>query len=146
MSASVCAEMMMSWASSSLMASAHLLYVLVAGGGAGVVYVADVEYRFRGEQEHLFGALLLVIVLRYYGAGALSLFQCVFVAEQEFVLYFRHFISANFGYLLYTLDAVFYRIEVLELEFGIDDFLVAHRIYASVHVRCCRCRSNAAHG
>ena len=27
---------------------------------------------FRGEQEHLFGALLLVIVLRYYGAGALS--------------------------------------------------------------------------
>ena len=113
---------------------AHLLYVLVAVGGAGVVHVADVEHRFRCEQEHLLGALFFIVVLRYYGAGALSLFQRVFVAEQEFVLYLRHFVSAYFGYLFHALDAVFHRIEVFQLEFGIDDFLVAYRVYATVHV------------
>ena len=112
----------------------YLLHILIAACGACIVHVADVKYRFGGKQEHLFGALLLIIVLWYYGAGALSLFQCIFVTEQEFVFHFCQFVATYFCYFFHALDAVFYCIEVFELEFGINDFLVAYRIHASVHV------------
>ncbi len=93
----------------------HLLYVLVAAGGTDVIHVADVEHRLGSKQEHLLGALFLVVVLRNGGAGALSLFQGILVAEQEFVLYLCRLVATHFGYLLYTLDAVFHRVEVLQL-------------------------------
>ena len=76
----------------------YLLHILIAACGACIVHVADVKYRFGGKQEHLFGALLLIIVLRYYGAGALSLFQCIFVTEQEFVFHFCQFVATYFCY------------------------------------------------
>ena len=35
---------------------------------------------------------------------------------------------------LYALDAIFHRFQILQLEFGVDDFLVAHRIHATIYV------------
>lgn len=78
--------------------------------------------------------MFLVVVLRDDGAGALSLFQGILVAEQEFVLYLCSLVATHLGYFLYALDAVFHGFEVLQLQLCVDDFLVAHGVHRTVHV------------
>ena len=79
-------------------------------------------------------AMFLVVVLRDDGAGALSLFQGILVAEQEFVLYLCSLVATHLGYFLYALDAVFHGFEVFQLQLCVDDFLVAYGVHRAVHV------------
>lgn len=78
--------------------------------------------------------MFLVVVLRNDGAGALSLFQSIFIAEQEFVFYLCCLVATHLGYFLHALDAVFHGVEVFQLQLCVDDFLVAHGVHRAVHV------------
>lgn len=47
---------------------------------------------------------------------------------------FGYFVASGLSLFLDFLDAAFYGFEVFQLEFGVDDFLVAYRVYTAVYV------------
>ena len=69
-----------------------------------------------------------------HGAGRASLFEGLFVADQNLVEAFGVFVTAALGLFLDLAEAAFDRFEVFQLEFRVDDLLVAHRIDRSVDV------------
>ena len=75
-----------------------------------------------------------MFVLRFENdtAGVLSLKQGFANRSQHTVLHFRVFVIAHLGDFLHTLDAILHRLEVFELQLGVDDFFVANRIHTSV--------------
>ena len=56
------------------------------------------------------------------------------VAEQQFVFQLGVLVATYLGNFFHALDAVFYRLEVFQLELGVDDFLVTNGINGAVHV------------
>ena len=113
---------------------AHLVHVVVARGGRSLVDVAHVEHGFRGEEEEALSGLLFLAGLELHAAGTLALEQCLAVGRQYAVLRLCVLVAAHLGNLLHALDAVLHRLEVLQLELRVDDFLVAHGVYRTVHV------------
>ena len=112
----------------------YLLYVLVACGSTCFVYVAYVHHRFRREQEQVMRYFLFVFRFELYRACRFALLQCLFVAHQYIIGLFSCFVTSGLCLLLYALDTAFDGFQVFQLEFGINDFLVAYRIYRTVYV------------
>ena len=60
--------------------------------------------------------------------------QGFFVAQQQFQFHLGSLVSTYLGHFLHALDAVFYGFQVFQLQFRIDDFLIAQRVYRTVYV------------
>ena len=56
--------------------------IVVSCGCAGIVNVANIQHRFRSQQEETLGGSILVFCLEGYGTGTLALFQCVAIGFQ----------------------------------------------------------------
>ena len=78
------------------------------------------------------GDFLFVFRIKLYGAGRLALFEGFFVAHQDIVGLLGSFVSASLCLFLHFLDAAFDGFEIFQLEFSINDFLVAHGIHRSI--------------
>ena len=113
---------------------AHLLHIVVAGGGAAFVNVANVEHRFRGEEEEALGGFHFLLRFKLHGACRFALKQGFLEGHEHFIFHFGVFVATHFSNFFYALDAVFNGFEVLELEFGVDDFLVANGVDRTVNV------------
>ena len=109
------------------------LGVGVARGGALLIDVADVQHRFVGQQVEV-GDQFAVLLLQFDRAGAAALLQHRFVLQQQFDLTFGVLVAAHGRLLLGLAQPVFDRFEVLELQLGVDDTLVAHGVDRAVHM------------
>ena len=56
------------------------------------------------------------------------------VGAQHVVFQFRVFVTAHLGNLFHLAQAVLNRFEIFQLKFCVDDFFVAHGVYAAVHM------------
>ena len=75
-----------------------------------------------------------VLLVEFDGPGAFALFERRFVAREDVEQPFGRLVARG-GLLAHLADAALDRFEVLELEFRVDDLLVAHRVDRSVHMR-----------
>ena len=80
------------------------------------------------------GNLLLLLGVECDRARRLALLEGSLVAQQHLVGLFRHLVAARLRLLLHALDAALDGLEVFQLQFRVDDFLVAHGIHRAVHV------------
>ena len=101
--------------------------------GALLVDVADVKHRFVGQQVQI-PYQFAVFLVEYDRACAPALFEDVFVLLENFEKAFGGFFSRD-GLFLHFRNAALDRFEVLELQFGVDDLFVAHRVDGAVHMR-----------
>ena len=112
----------------------HCVHIGITGHGTLVVHVADVEYRLVGQQEQLMGNFLLVLIDQLHGAGTAALLQGVLVAFQHLILRLGLAVATGLGLLLDAVDAALDGFQVTQLQFQVDDFLVAHGVDGAVHV------------
>ena len=110
------------------------LGVLVAGGGGGVIDVADVEYGLVGEQEELAGKLALVDGVELHRACGLTLVEGVFVGLEDRCLQLGRFVASGLGGLDGAGEAALDGLEVFELQLVVDNLLVADGVDAAVDV------------
>ena len=101
--------------------------MFVTRHGALLIDVADVEHRFVGQQVQV-GDQLAVLFLELHGPGAQPLLQDGLVLQQDLHRTFGLLVPAHDSLLLGLGKAVLDGFEVLELQLGIDDTLVAHRV------------------
>ena len=111
----------------------HRFGIGIARHGAFLVHVADVEHRFVGQQVEV-GDQLAVFLLQFHRAGAVSLFECGFVLQQQLHGTPGVLVAARGGLLLRLGEAVFDGFEVFELQLRVDDALVAHGVDRPVHM------------
>ena len=113
---------------------AHCLHVGVAVHGGGFVHVADVQHGFVGQQEQLVRGLLLLFVLRRHDAGRLALLERSLEAQVDVQRGLGLFVAAHAHLFLDALDTRFNGLQILELQLGVDDLLVAHGVHGTVHM------------
>ena len=77
-----------------------------------------------------------MFVLRFENdtAGILTFQQGFANGGEHCIFQLRVLIVPNLGDFFHTLDAIFNRLEVFELQLRVDDFFVANRVYTSVDV------------
>ena len=112
---------------------AHGLCVGVARHGALLVHVADVEHRFVGQQVQV-GHQAAVLPVQFDRAGAPALFEGGLVLQEQLHGPLGLLVAARRGGLLRLGESVLDGLEVLELQLGVDDPLVAHGVDRPVHV------------
>ncbi len=105
----------------------------VARHGALLVDVADVEHGFVGQQIEV-GDQLAVLLFELQFAGIAALFKQRLVLQQQFHGALGLLVAADGRLLLRLAEAVFDRLEVLELQLGVDHLLVAHGVDRAVDV------------
>ena len=108
----------------------NLTWVFVTILGWCLVNIADVEHRFGREQEEIVSHLLFVLRLKGYWTGVLALFQHLLISLQYSGFHLLVLVASGSGFLCFgqlSLDGL----QVLELQFGVDDFLVLNRIHGS---------------
>lgn len=113
---------------------ADLIHVGVACGSGILVHIADIHYRFVGQQEELFSELFVLSVVELDGAAGLTLKEGILVLEKDVHQAFGVFISAGRGLLGDLCEAVFDSLEVFNLELRVDDLFVTDRVHATVHM------------
>ena len=113
---------------------ADLFDVGIALGGGSLVHVADIHHRLVGQQEQVPGHLGLFRIFRHDGPAGFALQQDLPVTEQQRQEFLRILVTAGRRLFLDLLDAVFHRLQVLDLQFHIHDLLVPDRIDGPVHV------------
>ena len=101
--------------------------------GRCVIDVADVHHGLAREQEEVVGDALLLVVEQLDRAAGLALLEGGLVAEEQ-VGEFLCVLVTRLGGLLSLCEACLNGLEVLYLELGVNDFLVAHGINAAVNV------------
>ncbi len=104
----------------------------VARNGARLVDVAHVKHGLVGEQIQI-GRQLAVLLLQLHGAGAQALFQSLLVTGEYLEQSFGRLVARH-GLLLALAYAALHRLQILQLQLGIDYALVAHRIDGAVHM------------
>ena len=99
-----------------------------------LIYIADIKDRLARQEEKVMIGTLLIRILRLHRAGRLALRQRIFDAHHQVVLHLGILVRAylgKFGNLGQTcLDGL----QILELKFRVDDFLVADRIDRAIHM------------
>ncbi len=103
-------------------------------GGRCLIYVADIQHGLVGEEVEVLGHLLFLGIFGHDRTAGFSLLQHLTVTEQQRKEFPGLLVSPGGGHFLHLLDAVFHRFQVFDLEFGIDDFLVADGVYGAVHM------------
>ena len=106
--------------------------VLVAGRSALVVYITYIEHWLGGEEEERLGSCNLVLGVEANGACTLAFEKNLAIGVDNIHLYLCCLVATNACCLLYTLGTVLKCLEVLQLKFHIDDFLIADRIHTTV--------------
>ena len=106
--------------------------VLVAVLGTLVIDVANVEHGLRGQQEQVLGCRLFVLRLEDDRPGTLALQQGGLVCLQHGEFYLCLLVAAHAGLLLHLLHSAFHGLKVFQLQFHVNDFLVADGIHASI--------------
>ena len=109
-------------------------HIFIAVHGAGFVDVADIHDRFVGQQEQVVCNFLFVFRLKRNSAGTFSLLQCFFVFAKYFVSDFCLFVTACLCLFLHFGDTAVDGFQVLDLQLGIDNLLIADRVYTPVYV------------
>ena len=104
----------------------------IAGYGGGLIDIADVHDRFVGQEEQVMGHLLLFRVLGNDGTAGMALQQRLTVPLEERQEFLRFLVPARRGLLLHLLDPVFHRLQVLDLQFHVHDFLVPDRVHGTI--------------
>ena len=113
---------------------AHTCHIFIARSGRTFVHVAHIEHRLRGEQEKIASSRLFVFGVELHAASILTFEQSFFNGRKHLIFHLCVFVATHLSDFLYALDAVLHRFQILQLEFGVDDFLVAHRIHATIYV------------
>ena len=114
----------------------HLLNaaaVVVAGLGRCLVDVANIQHGLSRQQEQVACGVLLFLAVKLNHACVLALFEHFLVCLEHPYFYFCLLVSGG-CHLLLPAQASLYGLEVLQLQLGVDDFLVAYRVYAAVNV------------
>ncbi len=112
----------------------HSLGVGIACRGAGVVHVAHIQDWLGREQEHALGGGLLILRVKGHRACALALEQSLTISLQNVKLDACLLVASHLGSLLHLLHTALHRLQVLELQLGVNDFLVPHRVDAAIHM------------
>ena len=124
---------------------AHLLHIGVARCGAGLIHIADVEHGFVGQQEEIASYALLILRIERHRAGVPTLFERLFVACQHAVGQRCLLVATRLCLLLHLGDTALDRLQVTDLQLGVDDLLVAHGVDTAVHVHHVRVVETAQH-
>ena len=78
--------------------------------------------------------LLLVFRLERNGAGTFTLFQCFLIFAKYFISDFSLLVTACLSLFLHFGNTAVNGFQVFDLQFGVNDFLVANRIDTAVHM------------
>ena len=106
---------------------------IVAVFGIGLADVADIEHGLGCQQEEIAGCILLVLTVELHDAGVLTLLQHLLVSLQHRYLYLRLLVAGG-GSFLGLGQTALNGLEVFQLQFGIDDFLVTNGVDGAVNV------------
>ena len=109
------------------------LGVGVTRRGALFVDVADVQHGLVGQQVEV-GDQFAVLLVEFHGAGRKPLFQHRLVLQEQLHGALGLLVAARGGLLLGLGEPVLDGFEILQLQFGVDDALVAHGVYRAVDV------------
>ena len=116
----------------------HHVNIFVAIDSRLVVDVAHIKHRLVGEQEKVVGGMLLVLGVECHRARRLALVESLLEAAKHLILYLSLLVATGLRLFLHARDAALDSLKVFQLQFVVDDFLVAHRVYRAVdmhHVR-----------
>ena len=108
----------------------YLLRVFVAALSRCLVDVAHVQYGLGGEQEEVVSIVLLLLRLELYGTCVLALLEHLLVGFEYGYSHLGVLVVADSCYLRLLLQLALNGFEVLELQLGVDYFLVLYRIDA----------------
>ena len=111
----------------------QLVHVGVAGQDVVFLHVCAVEERLCGQEREILYNEFHFFAVVHYGAGCLAFLEGVaeLFASGEAGLGFG---TTHTGCLGFGGEALFDGVEILQDQFGFDDFNVADRIYGTVHV------------
>ena len=111
----------------------QLVHVGVSGEDIVFLHVCAVEERLCGQEGQILDDEFHFFAVVHHGAGGLAFLEGVaeLFAGGEAGLGFG---TTHAGGLGFGSEALFDRVEVLQDEFGFDDFYVADRIHGTVHV------------
>ena len=93
----------------------------------GFVHVADIEHGLGRKEEEIMSHFLLVLRVEGYRTGILSLFQHLLISLQHSGFHLLVLVASGSGFLCLgqlSLDGL----KVFQLQLGINDFLVFHRV------------------
>ena len=113
---------------------AHTFHIFVARGRRVLVHVAHIKHRFRSEQEKIARSHLFVFRVKLHATCIFALEQSFFNGRKHLVFHLCVFVASHLSNFFDTFDTVLHRFQIFQLEFGINDFLVAHRVNAAVHM------------
>lgn len=88
--------------------------------------------------------MLLVLGVECHRARRLALVESLLEAAKHLILYLSLLVATGLRLFLHARDATLDGLKVFQLQFVVDDFLVAHRVYRAVdmhHVRSSKQRS-----
>ena len=110
------------------------VHVGVAVHSGSVIDVADVHHGLVGQQEEVVREGRFLLVGRDHAAAGLALLEGGLVADQQLQELLGLLVAAGRGLLLHLRDAGVHRLQVLDLELHVHDFLVPDRVHGAVHM------------
>ena len=108
--------------------------ICVALGGGGFIDIADIHDRLVGQQVQVLGHGFFIGILGNDRPAGFPFQQGCPVAFQQVQQFLGFLVRPDLGLFGHLGDAAFDGLQVLDLQFCIDNFLVPDRIYAAVDV------------
>ena len=112
----------------------HSLHIFIACCGRTFVHIAHIEHGLRGEQEKIPSSRLFVFGVELHTASVLAFEEGFADGRKHLIFYLCVFVATYLCDFFYAFDAVFHCFQILQLEFSVDDFLISHRIHATIYV------------
>ena len=113
--------------------SLNALGEVVTRLGISLAYVADVEHGFGSEQEQIASTVLFLLRFEFHDTGILTLIQHLFIGFQHSHLHLSLLIAGSSSLLRLSqtrLDGL----QVFQLQFRVNNLLVANRVDSTIHM------------
>ena len=115
----------------------NLLYsfhIGVSSNGTALVNVADIQDGLGGQQEQIVGHGLFFFAFKLHCTCRLALLKNFLISFQNIVFYLCLWVAAHLGNFLNLVQTVLDCLQILNLQFGVNNLFVTDRVHAAIHM------------